>query len=329
MRARTNIVTEEKWGLVNGDNKKLLDDFMFECKASNKSICTINTYRITIKVFFIWVLDNKDNANVLTLGRRDFQEYSMHLKDRGLSSASHNQYISSVKVMLEYAEDMEELGYMKNTCSKVKRMKIKRVMKKTYLTDDQITKLYSELLRRKNYKEAAYLAISYDSTARVKEIIQIEKYGFEDEDRNNTNYVYKKAYAEPSPVIYFKRTKEAVKMYLEERGKDNIDSLWLSQCKRACTVSAAEYWCRKMSKILSKIECNSNRFTPHDIRRSSINNYHNGTHYMCEVRIERVPYPIQDIQLLANHKTKSMTEYYLKNNKQKNLENAFGIKIVS
>jgi len=326
--SKSVIVTNEKWSLVNNENKKLLDDFMFECRANNKSIKTISTYKTNIKAFFIWVLDMKENANVLSLAKRDFQEYSMYLRDRKLSTASHNQYISSVKMMLEYAEDTDELGYVKNACGKIKGLKIKRVRKKIYLTDDQVTRLYNELIRRKNYKEATYLAISYDSTARIGEIIQVEKHGFEDEDRNNTNYVFKKGYAEPSPIIYFKRTKEAVKLYLKQRESDDINSLWVSQRKTDCTVSSAEYWCEKMSKILFDLEGIEKRFTPHDIRRSSIENYNNGTHYLCEVKIERIPYPIQDIQLLANHKDRSMTEYYLKNNKQKNLENAFGIKIV-
>lgn len=326
---RKAIVTKEKWNDVNKDNKTLYNNYIFNCKADGKSKKTIETYQTSIKLFLVWVLDNKDNSSVLTLLKRDYQEYGMYIRERNLSTATHNNYISSVKNMMEYAEDSDEIKYDKNTCSKVKGLKIQRVMKKTYLTDEQVTKLFNELVRIKEYQMATYLSISYDSTARVSEIMQIEKHGFLESNRNNTNFVHKKGYSEPSPIVYFKRTKDIVILYLSERGEDTIDSLWLSIFKKPCTVDAAEYWCEKMSKILSIIEGCKIRFTPHDLRRTAIENYYNGTHYMCEVRIQRIPYSIHDIQLLANHKEQATTEIYLKNNKQKNLENAFGIKIVS
>lgn len=323
-------VTKERWSRVNEFNKKLLDDYLFECDCNGLSKNSIDLYKNSIRLFFVWTLEHKDNAKVTDFIKRDFQEYSKYLRDSGKSTATHNHYISAIKNMLEFAEDDDTIDYVRNMCGKIKGLKIQRVRKKTYLTDEQVTKLYDELIKRGKLKWAAFLALAYDSSGRVGEIIQVEKHGFlEDGDRNNTNFVYKKGYAEKSPLIYFTRTKEAVMLYLKKRGHDNIDSLWISQRKRACTEDAAEYWCRQMGKILSGLEGCDISITPHDFRRSAIENLYNGTHYMCEVRIQRIPFAIQDIQLLANHKNHSMTEYYLKNNKQKNLENAFGIKIVS
>jgi len=321
-------VTKEKWEMVNEANKDLLDRYLFECDVNDLYEKTIMSYTTAIKMFYIWVLEKKNNVSVLAFQRREFQEYSKYIRDTGRSTSTHNDYMSAIRNMMEFALDDDNIEYNRNMCNKIKRLKNVRVRKKTFLTNDQIVKLYDELVARKKYKWASFLMLGYESTGRVSELLQVDKDSFL-EDRNNTNYLHKKGCAENSPLLFFDNTKNIVAKYLEQRGEDEKDALWLNPRKNRNKPASGAYWCNKMSEILTEIEGKPIRFTCHDIRRSAINSYHNGTHLLCDVKVERIPYPIQDIQLLANHKSQQMTESYLPNNNQRNIESAFGIKIIN
>lgn len=316
----------EKWDMVNEENKDLLDKYLFECDVNNLAKKSIQSYTTSIKLFYIWVVEHKDNPSVLTLQRRDFQEYSKYLRDSGKSTSTHNDYMSAIRNMMEFALDDDNIEYNRNMCNKIKLLKIIRVRKKVFLTNDQVVNLYNELVRRKKYKWASFLILGYESTGRVSEIMQVQKSSFVD-SRNNTNYLHKKGCAEDSPLLFFDETKNIVQKYLQQRGDDNIDSLWVNNKRNPNKSKSGNYWCEQMSKVLTEIEGKPIRFTCHDIRRSAITAMHNGTHMLCKVKVERIPLPIKDIQLLANHSTQGMTESYLPNNNQRSAESAFGIKI--
>lgn len=244
-----------------------------------------------------------------------------------VSNATHNHYMSAIRSILERLEDDEDIDYDINMCKKLKGLKIEPVRKITFLTDMQVEKLYNELLKnKKRYQMALFLALAYDSTGRRFEIMQVLKESFYDESLNNTNIVSKKGGGK-DPLIYFSRTKEAAKIYLKNSGVDSNKSLWVTSKLETRTIASANTWCQNMSKILSEIEGVEISFTPHDLRHSAIENYTEGTHYLCPVK--RIAYSVEDIQRLAGHANASMTQSYKKNKGLKNLENAFGVSIIT
>lgn len=318
------IVTDEKWALVNEESKRLLKEFLLVLRQEGRSSETIKTYEGNAKVFLIYVLENLENRSILELRKKDFRNYSLYLRERGLSTASHNHYISTIRSWCERLEDDEDLQYENNACRKVKGIRIERVRKIVFLTDDQVTKLYNELLRRKMYQIATFLALAYDSTGRRMELMQVKKESFLDPRINSTNPVVKKG-GKREALIYFDRTKEAASLWLEQRGDDDNESLWSDFGGRKRKKGSANSWCETMSRILSEIEGKKIHFTPHCLRHSSIENLTEGTHYKCEIR--RIPYEIKAVSKLASHASTDMTAYYKKDSGLKNIEEAFGIVI--
>lgn len=321
---RKVFVTDEKWNLVNPESKKLLKEFMLTLRQENRSKKTIESYNGSCKRFLVYVLENLDNKCILELRKKDFRNYSLFLQECGLADASHNNYIIAIRSWCERLEDDEDVDYDNNLCRKVKGLKINRVRKPTFLTDDQVTKLYYELLRTKQYQQAAWLALAYDSTGRRMEIFQVAKDSFEEGSGNCTNQVVKKG-GKKEALVYFERTQEAVKLWLAQRGEDDNPLLWDDFGKRKRKVGSANSWCSHMSKMLTLLEGRKIRFTPHDIRHSAIENMTEGTHYKCPVK--RVPYDIKAVSKLASHASVDMTEYYKKDTGMKNIEEAFGIVI--
>ena len=321
---RDIIVTPEKWAQVNLESKALLKEFMLTLKQEGRSKATQETYLGNCKRFLVYALDYLDNRSILELKKKDFRNYGLYLREAGLSTATHNHYISSVKSWCERLEDDDDITYEVNACRKVKGVKIERVRTIVFLSDDQVTKLYNELICRKMYERALYLALSYDSTGRRSEIMQVLKEGFDDPARNYTNKVVKKG-GKKEELIYFDRTKEAAALYFAQRGDDENLSLWTSFGSRKRAMSSPNSWCATMSQMLSTLDGKKIRFTPHCLRHSAIDNLTEGTHYKCEVR--RIPYEIGAVSKLASHASTDMTQSYKKDRGMRSVENAFGVKI--
>lgn len=321
---KMQFVTAEKWEQVNPENKRYLKEFMLTLKQEGRSKYTIETYEGNAKRFLIYVLEYLDNRSIIDLRKKDFRNYGLYLRERGLSTATHNHYISAIRSWCERLEDDEDIEYDNNLCRKVKGVKIERVKQVTFLTDDQITKLYNELVRIEKYQMATWLALAYDSTGRRMELHQVTKEGFEDINKNCTNPVIKKG-GKKEPLVYFERTKEAAKLWLEQRGDDDNPLLWADFGGRQRQIGSANSWCEIMSRILSKLEGKKVHFTPHDIRHSAIENLTEASHYKCPVK--RVAYDIKAVSKLASHASTDMTEYYKKDKGIKSIESAFGVRL--
>lgn len=322
---REKIVTPEKWERVNKKSRDLLKEFMLTLRQEGRSKATLSTYMQMCKLFLIYVLDYCNNRSITELRKKDFRNYSLYLRDeRGLSTATHNHYISAVKSWCDRLEDDDDIDYEVNACRKVKGVKIERVRKITFLSDDQVTRLYEELLRREKYQVALFLALAYDSTGRRAEIMQVEKDGFMDSDRNHTNSVIKKG-GKREVLVYFDRTKEAAALWLEQRGEDDNPSIWVGHGSRERKVGSANSWCEYMSKVLSELEGRKIHFTPHALRHSAIENLTEGHHYKCEIK--RIPYDIKAVSRLASHASTDMTASYKKDKGLRSIESVFGVKI--
>jgi len=321
-------VTEEKWDMVNAESKELLKEFMLTLRSEGRSNDTKKAYLGNIKRFLVYALDNLENKCILEITRKEFRTYGRYLvEDLGLSTSTHNDYISSVRSFLDRLEEDEDVEYNSNTARKVKSLTIERVRDIVFLTDDQVTMLYNELIRTKKYQMALYLSMSYDSTGRRSEIMQVKKSGFYEAARNSTNQVMKKG-RKKEALVYFERTKEAASLWLKQRPDDDVDSMWVRDTEDgvvARSISSPASWCLQMSLILSALQGKKIKFTPHCLRHSAIENLSEGTHYRCEVR--RIPFEMKVVSNLASHKTVDMTNSYKKDHGMRDVADAFGINL--
>lgn len=326
MAKRNNLydekVYEEK---VNKDNKFLLKDYILELKSKGRSEKTIYQYTSDIKAFYCWLVKEMDNAYILDLKKRTFRQFFLMLQDNGTSSARVNRFQSSIRNMLEYAVlDDDEYDYDINAMRSIRGVTGEKVREIIFLSDEQIDIILNHLLEKEQYQEALYLSLSYDSAGRRNEVWQVEKNGFM--DKNQTNVVQGKR-GKKFQLLYFSRTKNIAKKYFEQRGDDNIDSLWVTgngDQRRARSYESLYTWVMKFRDILEEYTDEYIEINPHSLRHTSLTNYENGTHHTLK-ELGKTHLPIEVLKVLANHESISTTQSYLPNQDNELLANAFGL----
>lgn len=323
--ARNYFYNELDYSKVNQENKMILEDYVLEMKSNGKSKGTIRQYTCDIKMFFCWCFRNLNNQSVLDLKKRDFRKFFLELQDNGASPARINRVQCSLRNMLEFCcNDEDEYSYEINVMRNIKGLQKEEVREIFFLSDEQINILIDALLAKKKYQQALYVSLSYDSAGRRNEVSQVLKDGFL--ENKLTNIVQGKR-GKKFPLLYFNRTREIAKLYLDERGNDDIDSLWIvgkGEDKRAAQYETFYNWVLSFRKILERETGEFIPFNPHSFRHSALNNYENGTHYVLkELGKEKLELAV--LKVLAHHESIETTEGYLPSKDNQLLAEAFNL----
>ena len=129
---------------------------------------------------------------------------------------------------------------------------------------------------------------------------------------------------------YQRFNKLYLKLYLDERGEDDIESLWVTgkKEKREVGYQTLYEWFVYMANLLHDLTGENIPFNAHSLRHSSLENLSNGTHYLLkELGVEKLE--LEQLKVYAHHSDISTTSSYLKDNSNDLLENTFGIKITN
>ena len=321
------VYNEEDWKLESKENKTIMEDFLEEYRQQKKKQSTLDQYRNDIRIVLIYILKELNNKCLLELTKKDFRRFNLWLQDKGMSSARVNRMMSAVRSMLTFCEDDDDYDYDQNVARKVKGLAKEPVRDIQFLTDEHISLLREELKNRKDYVKMLLLDLAYDSAGRRNELYQVKKEGLL--DKNNTNIVIGKR-GKKFPLIYFSRTKESLKLYLDERGEDDIESLWVvgKKEKREVSYQTLYEWFVYMADLLHELIGEDIPFGPHSLRHSSLENLSNGTHYLLkELGVEKLE--LEQLKVYAHHSDISTTSSYLRDNSNDLLESTFGIKITN
>ena len=320
------IYTDKKWQEVNQYNKDLMEDFLIELKSQKKKEGTISQYKNDLRIMFIYILDELGNKPIYKLKKKAFRNYVLWLSDKGMSNARVNRLLSALRSMLEYAsneedyEDEIEINY----ASKVKGLQKEKTREIVFLTDEEIEYIYNKLIEKEKYQQALFISLMYDSAGRRNECYQVEK-DFAEKDANFTNVVVGKR-GKKFKLLYRSRTKESYDLYMKHRD-DDCNHLWIT--KRNNEVTPASYetlyaWVLGWRKILAE-KFEYKEFNPHSFRHSALENYKDGTHYVCTKHLNGKSLTIEQLKLLAHHEDISTTMSYLKDKGEEELLDAFGI----
>lgn len=267
------IFTEEKWAEVNSENKAIMEDFLTELHQQKKSSGTIEAYRQDLRIVFIKILEDFGNRSVLEMSKKDFRRLNIWFDDAGMSPARCNRIHSVVNSMLTFCEEDDDYDYEVNYSKKVRGIpneKVKTNDDDFFFTFDEFIKVRDILVEKGRLQDAVLWSLMYDSGARRNEVFQVKKYGLL--DGNKTNIVRGKR-GKQFPLVYLDDTKELIRQYLEWRGEDNIDSLWIKgHGKTATPVECGSLYDRivSISKILSEIRHEEVNIFPHSCRHSRI-----------------------------------------------------------
>lgn len=319
------VYNEEDWKLVNKENKNIMEDFLEEYRQQKKKKSTIDQYRNDIRIVLIYILKEVNNKNLLELSKKDFRRFNLWCQDKNMSSSRVNRLMSAIRSMLTFCEDDDDYDYEQNVARKVKGLAKESVREIQFLTDEQISILREELRRREDYAKMLLLDLAYDSAGRRNELYQVKKEGLL--DRNNTNIVIGKR-GKKFPLLYFSRTKESLKLYLDKRGDDDFDTLWVfgKTNRKEVSYQTLYEWFVYMANLLKELTGEDIPFNAHSLRHSALENLSNGTHYVLkELGVDKLD--LEQLKVYAHHSDVSVTSSYLKDNSNNLLENTFGIKI--
>jgi len=326
MSKRVVIYNDHTFGLVKKENKDILTDYILEMKSKRKAVKTIEQYVFDIKMFFCWAVDELDNKSILRLKKRDFRRFFLGMQERGASPARINRVQCSLRNMLEFCVEDDDIyeDYEINAMRSIKGVPKEEVREIVFLTNDQITKIVDYLVEKGDYQKALYLTLSFESAGRRNEVYQVEKKGFVESAK--TNQVTGKR-GKKFQLLYFNKSRELAQKWLEQRGEDNIDSLWVvgkGENKRQASYEALYDWTTKFRDILDEITGEYIEFNPHSFRHSALERYNDGTHYVLK-ELGKESLPLEVLKVLANHDSIETTSGYLINKDQQLLEQAFGL----
>ena len=283
MRGRiyNNFYTPELWEQVNKKNKRIIDDFLAEYKQRKKSKGTIDGYFNDLRIIMIYILKELDNRCVLELNKKDFRGLSLFFTEEcGMSPARTNRLKSAINSLLTFCEEDDDYEYEINMAKKVKgipRERVKDNEDNFFFTFDEFIKVRDILVERGRLQDACLWSIGFDSAGRRNELFQIEKHGLL--DGNKTNIVVGKR-GKKFYLVYLDDTKELIRQYLEERGEDNVDSLWIKgtgENKQPITGDALYDRVCSISKILSEVRGEQCNIFPHTMRHSRLECLAQGT----------------------------------------------------
>ena len=322
------IFTEEKWQQVNKENKAILEDFLTEYKQQKKSQGTIDGYYQDLRIVLIKIMEDFGNKSILEMSKKDFRRLNIWFDESGMSPARCNRIHSATNSLLTYCEEDDDYEYEVNTSKKVKgvpREKVKTNEDDFFFTFEEFIKVRDKLVEMGDLQNAVMWSLAFDSAGRKNEVLQVEKHGLL--DGNKTNIVRGKR-GKLFPLVYLDDTKELIRQYLEWRGEDNVDSLWISgrgETARPVTKDALYDRILKCNRILEEIRGEETNIFFHTCRHSRIECLLQGTDdRIKDENGNNKKFPLEQIMVLAHHSDVSTTQSYCKNHDEDTINEMFG-----
>lgn len=323
------VFSNEKWEQVNKVNKDIVDDFLTEYKQQKKAESTIHAYYEDLRLVLIKILEDFDNKSILEMTKKDFRRLNIWFDESGMSPARCNRIHSVINSLLSFCEDDDDYDYEVNQSKKVKgvpREKVKTNEDDFFFTYEEFVKVRDILVEKGELQLAVLWSIAFDSGARRNEVFQIKKDGLL--DGNKTNIVRGKR-GKMFPLIYLNDTKELIRQYLEQRGDDDIESLWVTgsgENKRP--VSSITLYTRmlQINKILSEVRGEETNIFFHTCRHSRIECLLRGDDdRLKDENGKNKKYPIEQIMVFVHHSDVSTTQSYTRDRTEETINDMFGL----
>lgn len=322
------IYTEEKWQRVNPENKAIMEDFLTELRQQKKSPTTIEAYRQDLRMILVKILEDFENKSVLEMTKKDFRRLNIWFDESGMSPARCNRLHSSINSMLTFCEEDDDYDYEVNYSKKVRGIpneKVKTNDDDFFFTYDEFIQVRNILIEKDRLQDAVLWSLMYDSGARRNEVYQVKKQGIL--NGNRTNIVRGKR-GKQFPLVFLDDTKELIRKYLEWRGEDDVDSLWIKgHGKTATPVESSALYDRivSISKILSEVRGEEVNIFPHSTRHSRIECLKRGwDDRLKDEDGNNKVFPLDQIQVFVHHSDISTTQSYTRDTSEETINEMFG-----
>jgi integrase/recombinase XerD len=330
-RVYNRIYTEEEYALVNIINKDIIDDFLEEYQQRKMKSTTLGQYSNDLRIIALFAKRFCNNQSFLDLTKRDFRKLSIWLSDDlKMSNARVNRIMSACRSMLSYIEDSDEYSYMTNMAKKVKGLPKERVRTEEndfFISFDQIMKIRQKLLELNELQLCVLHMMMFDSGARRNEVAQVKKFNLL--NGNKTNPVVGKR-GKIFPLIYMDDTRKLIGQWLDSRGEDNVESLWIvgnSESKREASYDLLYEWVMKIRKIFSELEGKELNIFPHSYRHSRTESMLQGTDTRIIDKSTGLPkkFTLEQVQTFMHHSDPKTTLDYSKDHTEDIIKNMFDL----
>lgn len=320
------IYSPEIWEQVPQENKEILADFIQEMRARKRTEGTIKQYQNDGRAFLCWAAQHKPRKSILDLKKRDFRDYVLWGTDEyKWSNQRVNRVLSMIHMWTQFLEDDEDQyeDYERSASEKVRGLSKEPVRDIVFLEDSAILAVVDRLIEMEDYRRALLVALFYDTGSRKAEVQQIQKESFYDDSKNMANKVRAKRGKIYRP-IYHSLTKKCAKLYLEQRGQDDIPALILNTEGKPASVENIYEWIVNLRPMFEEITGKECALNPHSLRHAFIQNLSDGTHYLCrEQNLGKIP--LDKIKILCNHSDLSTTDSYRKDTSLEEIGELFNI----
>ncbi|MFZ2992540.1 MAG: site-specific integrase [Microgenomates group bacterium] len=171
---RKTIVTEELLEKVNPENKKLVDKFLRE-KSIRASETTINSYRSSANIFFVWNYLNNENKHFTEIKKLEFSDFFFYateeLKWGSARANGLRSLLSSLSVFIEKFMDTEYPNFKNIVLKTIESVPKEFRREKTILSDEQVEDLL-KYLSETNSQQACWVALAIYSGSRFAELMR-------------------------------------------------------------------------------------------------------------------------------------------------------------
>ena len=239
-----SITSPEKLSLVNKESLGLLNDFIVYLRSIKRSEKTLTGYKNDIEIFFVFILEQRENKSFIEINKRDIVAYQDWLLHENFNSPSRIRRLkSSLSSFSNYIENILDDLYpdYKSIIRKVESPGNVAVREKTILSEDQLKLLLDTLVERGKYQQACATALAAFCGVRKSEIVRFKVDFFKEE-----NIIYGALYKTPEKIqtkgrnggdwqhkfVIAKKFKPYLDLWLEQRETLGITNEWLFLTKR-------------------------------------------------------------------------------------------------
>lgn len=303
-----NITTPEKIANINPENVALLNDFLDYLQSVGRASTTIKNYKADLLIFFCWCEDELQNKYFVNLTKREIARFQNHaLNIWGWSTNRLRTVKAAVSSLSNFIENIldDEIEGFKSIVRKVESPPKQVVREKTVYSEEDIQNLLDELVRRKEYIKACYVALGAYSGRRKSELLRFRVDDFGEDKLVCGGALYRSAPLKTKGrgggkyiacYVLAKKFKPYFDLWMNERREACIDSPWLfpkpGDPAEQMLTSTVDGWNDELTKITGK------PFYVHSLR-------HRFTTSLSEAGI-----PDGTIQKIVNWESADMVQLY-------------------
>jgi integrase len=260
-----SITSPELLAQVNPENMTLLKDFLDYLKSVQRSETTCAGYESDILIAWVWCLQFNNNKFFVEWTKRNIVSYQNWLLNTNENSPARirrlKAALSSLSNYIENVLDDEYPGF-RNIINKVENPANRPVREKTVWTDDELANLLQQLIDRKEFAKACYLALAMYSGRRKAELCRFKTSDFNEDKLVCGGALYKSAPMKTKGqgggkmipcYTLAKKFQPYLDMWMNYRVEHGIHSEWLfpdlNDPEKHIPISTVNSWAETFSRL--------------------------------------------------------------------------------